>query len=145
MIRVVIDTNVVVSSQLVDEGHPAAILDLAYTGKIQMVVSPQIWAEYEEVLYRAKFGRFGLTPKLVAKALADISAVSLMITPKRQARKATDKKDNRFLAAAAAGGADYLITGNTRHFPLRYRKTRIVTPAEFITALGSILGLPKIT
>ena len=64
-----------------------------------------------------------------------------MVEPKRQARQATDKKDNRFLAAATAAGADFIITGNARHFPTRYRKTRIVTPAEFITIIAPILGL----
>ena len=138
--KVVIDTNVVVSSELVDEGLPAAILDLAYHGKIQMFISPEIWAEYEEVLHRPKFG---FTAKRVEETLADIRACSIMVQPKRKAHKAKDKKDNRFLAAAAAADAEFIVTGNTRHFPTRYRKAHIVTPAEFVTITGSILGLPK--
>ena len=143
MIRVIIDTNVVVSAQLADEGHPASILDLAYTGKIQMFISPEVWAEYEEVLRRPKFQKFGLSPKLVADALLDIRTTSAAVHPKYKARKARDPKDNPFLAAAAAAGADYLVTGNTRHFPKSYRKTRVVTPAEFIALIAPILGLPK--
>ena len=139
MIRVVIDTNVVVSAQLVDEGLPAAIMDLAIAGKIQMFISPEVWAEYEEVLHRAKFK---FDPKFVTDTLADIQAASIMVQPKRQARKAKDKKDNRFLAAAAAAKAAFLVTGNIRHFPPRYLKTQVVTPAEFITIIGPILGLP---
>jgi putative PIN family toxin of toxin-antitoxin system len=140
MIRVVIDTNVVVSGRLREEGHPALIMNLAVNRKIHLFISPEVWAEYEEVLCRPKFKP---DPRLVAAALEILRAASTMVEPKHQARKATDKKDNRFLATAAAAGADYLITGNTRHFPTRYRKTRIVTPAEFISIITPVLGLPK--
>lgn len=50
MIRVVLDTNVVVSSALTDEGLPSAIFDLAMDTKILTVVSAEILAEYEKVL-----------------------------------------------------------------------------------------------
>jgi uncharacterized protein len=55
MIRVVIDTNVVVSARLRNESVPAFIMNLAVNRKIQMFISPEVWAEYEEVLYRPKF------------------------------------------------------------------------------------------
>ena len=54
MIRVVIDTNVVVSANLIDEGLPASILDLAANKKILMVVSVPVLAEYEKVLSRPR-------------------------------------------------------------------------------------------
>lgn len=54
MIRVVIDTNVVVSANLVDEGPSAAILSLAIKKKIQMFVSEAILAEYDEMLHRPR-------------------------------------------------------------------------------------------
>jgi hypothetical protein len=54
MISVVIDTNVVVSANLVDEGPSAAILSLAIDKKIRMFVSAPVPAEYEEVLYRPR-------------------------------------------------------------------------------------------
>ncbi len=54
MIRVVIDTNVVVSANLSDEGLPASVLDLAANKKILMVVSEPILAEYAEVLRRPR-------------------------------------------------------------------------------------------
>ena len=69
MIRVVIDTNVVVSANLVDRGPSAAILDLAANKKIQMFVSPPVLAEYEEVLRRP---RLKLAPARIAAALAVI-------------------------------------------------------------------------
>ena len=54
MIKVVIDTNVVVSANLSDEGPAAAIVSLATNKKILMFVSPAVMAEYEEVLHRRR-------------------------------------------------------------------------------------------
>jgi PIN domain len=54
MIKVVLDTNVVVSANLVGESPPAAILDLAVNRKILMCFSPAMPAEYEEVLHRPR-------------------------------------------------------------------------------------------
>ncbi len=67
MIRIVVDTNVVVSGALADEGLPASILDLAANRKVLMVVSPDILAEYAEVLRRP---RFKLGPAYVNQALS---------------------------------------------------------------------------
>jgi predicted nucleic acid-binding protein len=51
MIRVVIDTNIVVSANLKDYGLPAAVLDLATGRKVKMFVSPAVLAEYEDVRF----------------------------------------------------------------------------------------------
>jgi putative PIN family toxin of toxin-antitoxin system len=61
--KVVIDTNVVVSAALVDQGLPAAILDLAANRIIRMFVSPAVLAEYDTVLRRP---RLSLNPATVA-------------------------------------------------------------------------------
>ena len=54
MIRVVIDTNVVVSAALNDEGLPSAVLSLAIGQRIRMFVSPAVLVEYENVLNRPR-------------------------------------------------------------------------------------------
>jgi len=48
--------------------------------------------------------------------------------------------DNRFYECAEAGKADYLTTGNTAHFPVNHKFTRIVTPREFIELIGPALA-----
>ena len=70
MIRVVIDTNVVVSANLIDKGPSAAILDLAANQRILMYVSPPVLAEYEEVLHRA---RLKLDPARITATLVSIT------------------------------------------------------------------------
>jgi uncharacterized protein len=137
MIRVVVDTNVVVSAALVDDGLPAAILDLAANRRITMVVSEEILAEYEEVLCRP---RLRLSLGRVHRMLATIREVSDVVTPRRRLQISPDETDNRFYECAEAGKAQYLITGNTRHFPRGRIGAQIVTPREFIMSVASSLA-----
>ena len=133
MIRVVIDTNVVVSANLTDEGLPAAIMDLAANGNILMCVSDAVLAEYREVLNRP---RLKLTPERIAGALSVIRKTSLHVKPTQRVSVITaDEPDNRLLECAEAAGADYLVTGNTKHFPKSFKNTVIVTPKQFMGLL----------
>jgi uncharacterized protein len=136
MIRVVVDTNVVVSAALVEDGLPAAILDLAANRRITMVVSEEILAEYEEVLCRPKLH---LSPARMKRMLATIRKTSAVVIPRRKLQISPDEADNRFYECADAGKAQYLITGNTRHFPRRRIGTQVVTPREFIEAIAGSL------
>jgi putative PIN family toxin of toxin-antitoxin system len=130
IVRAVLDTNVVVSANLVSEGPSAAILDLALNKKILMVVSPAVLEEYEKVLHRA---RLKLDPARVAAVMALIRKNGLLVHPTATAIAAKgDESDNRFLECAGAGKADYIVTGNTRHFPGSFELSRVVTPRQFI-------------
>ena len=138
MTRVVVDTNVVVSGTLVDQGLSASILDLAANKKIQMIVSPDILAEYAEVLRRP---RFKLSPSHVDNVLSVIRKTSELVKPSRKLSISRDESDNRFYECAEAGKADFLVTGNSKHFPVHHKSTRIVSPREFIELLGEeIIG-----
>jgi uncharacterized protein len=136
MIRVVIDTNVVVSANLSDEGLPASILDLAANKKILMVVSEPVLAEYAEVLRRP---RLKLDPFKIENSLAVIRSTSKRVKPTGKVKKSPDESDNRFYECAEAGKANFLITGNTKDFPENHKGTQIVTPREFIELIGPML------
>jgi len=129
MIKVVIDTNVVVSANLVDEGPSAAILDLATNKKILMCISPAVLAEYERVLYRP---RLKLAPGKIVGALALIRSTSSMVNPTTTLKISNDESDNRFYECAEAAAADHLITGNTDDFPEDRGPTKIITPRAFM-------------
>ena len=129
MIKVVIDTNVVVSANLVDEGPSAGILSLAILKKISMYVSPAVLAEYEEVLRRP---RLKIHPDKIANFLADIYDCAEVVNPRIALRISKDETDNRFYECAEAAQADYLITGNTDDFPRDLGPTRIITPRRFL-------------
>jgi putative PIN family toxin of toxin-antitoxin system len=78
MIRVVLDTNVIVSAHLNEEGLEASLLTLALAGKIELCVSEAILAEYEGVLRRKKFS---LSPRRITHSLSRIRKASLLVQP----------------------------------------------------------------
>ena len=136
MIKVVIDTNVVVSANLVDEGSSAAILDLAANKQIPMFISPAVLAEYHEVLHRP---RLKLNPARIADALAVIRNTSTEVFPTSTLKISGHESDNRFYECAEVAEADYLITGNTAHFSKDHKTTKIITPKDFIDLIIPLL------
>ena len=56
MLKVVLDTNIIVSALLTDQGLPALIFDLALSQQIQLFYSPALMDEYGRVLHRSRFG-----------------------------------------------------------------------------------------
>ncbi len=142
MIRVVLDTNVIVSAHLHEGGLEATVFLLALSGTITLCVSQPILAEYEGVLSRKKFS---LDPHRVARSLEKIRRASRRVRPKRTLAECPDPEDNRFLECAEAARADYLITGNKRHFPTHWGKTKVVNAREFLEITGPELLLPRKT
>jgi putative PIN family toxin of toxin-antitoxin system len=133
MKRVVLDTNIIVSAMLVPAGTQAAVLLLALRGDVALYVSNAVLAEYEEVLRRR---RFKLQPQEVDRVLASIRGVAHLIEPDRTLSISTHESDNRFLECAEAAEADYLVTGNARHFPDIHDRTNIVTGRRFLDIAG---------
>jgi putative PIN family toxin of toxin-antitoxin system len=94
MTKVVIDTNVVVSANLVDQGPSAAILHLATNRKaVLMCVSPAVLAEYEKVLRRP---RFKFPVEKIEGALELIRTTSELVNPTITLKISSDETDNRF-------------------------------------------------
>ena len=129
-LRLVIDTNVVVSAALKPEGLQRTTLLLAITKPARFYVSRPILEEYADVLSRPELGiRKGSRRQL----LQLIRNNSHIVTPSRRLEVASDPDDNVFLECADAARADYLITGNQKHFPRFWKKTKIITTREFIS------------
>jgi putative PIN family toxin of toxin-antitoxin system len=134
MLRVIYDTNVIVSAVLKNGSIPASLVALAISRKVRLCLSPPILAEYAEVLHRSKFA---LEPQAVDRLIADISHEAIIVHPTVRLAIAPDEADNRFLECASESEADYLITGNIRHFPQpAYHRTRIMMPANFAKELA---------
>lgn len=129
MIRVVYDTNIVVSGLLNPEGVPALLLNLATEGFVKLVVSEEILKEYEEVLMRPKFG---LSQRLVKRFLQRLRSRGKVVKAKTTLRVLKDPDDNKFLECALSGRAQWLATGNIRHFSFReFQGIKVVSPREF--------------
>jgi putative PIN family toxin of toxin-antitoxin system len=128
-LRLVIDTNILVSAALKPDGLQRTVLLLAIAKPARLYVTPAVLAEYREVLARPEFKiRRGLRQQL----LQLIKNRAQLVTPARALRVATDPDDNKFIECADAARADYLITGNQRHFPRFWKKTKVITSREFI-------------
>lgn len=132
-LRLVIDTNIVVSAALKPDGLQRTVLLLAMSKPASIYVSNVILSEYREVLSRRELRiRKGLRQQL----LQLIRNHSRSITPARSLLVTKDPDDNKFLECADAARADYLIAGNPRHFPRFWKKTTVITSREFITVVA---------
>ncbi len=119
MIRVVLDTNVVVSAVFSPAGLQDRVLSLGLHGSVQLYISPPLLAEYERVLTSPKFG---FRSARVQALLRRIIGSAHMVNPMRELAACSDEEDNRVLECAEAAGADFLVTGNKRHFPEQWKQ-----------------------
>jgi putative PIN family toxin of toxin-antitoxin system len=128
MLRVVIDTNVIISA-LNFGGNPKAVLEMARKDYIRNITSPFIINEIHRVLTR----KFGWQMELTREVISDIQGFSHVVDPPETLEVIGNLPDNRILECAVAGGADYLISGDHHLTALKtYGTITIVTPAEFL-------------
>jgi putative PIN family toxin of toxin-antitoxin system len=129
-LRLVLDTNILVSAALKPDSLQRTVLTLATTKPGRLYVSHAILDEYAEVLARSELGiRKGLRLQL----LQLINDHSYGVAPSRILNVTNDPDDNIFIECADAARADYLVTGNQRHFPAFWKQTKIITAREFVT------------
>jgi len=130
MLRVVLDTNVIISAILFG-GKPEEIIKLASSEKITMVISHDILAEIVFIL-RSKFDWSGTQVEYADRMLRNIAAI---ITPRERLQVIKkDEADNRILECAVEGDADLIVSGDKKHLlPLQcYKQIPIVTAATFL-------------
>ena len=132
---VVFDTNILVSSLFSSQGNEARAVSLFLQRQVAAAVSSATLAEYELVLSRRKFG---FASSKASELLHLISTYALKAELHDTLDLSPDESDNRFIECAAASSADFLITGNRRHFPASHGKTKIVNAREFLEAIQQI-------
>jgi len=130
VVKVVLDTNILVSS-LLASGPPAVIVDFIADGYIIPFYSNPILREYWEVLSRKKFG---FDPMQITRLIDDIVRTGIAVEGKADKNIKINDDDRIFYDAAIEADA-YLITGNIRHFP---KEAFIITPAQFLTVIGYV-------
>jgi putative PIN family toxin of toxin-antitoxin system len=132
-LRLVLDTNIVVSAALKPDGLQRTVFLLAISRPAQLYVSYPILRKYRAVLRRPELH----IPKgLRLQSLQFIKNRSRLVRPIRSLQVTSDPEDNIFLECAEAARADYLITGNARHFPQFWKNTKIVSSREFVTLMA---------
>jgi putative PIN family toxin of toxin-antitoxin system len=129
--RVVLDTNVLLSALVFPGSKPDQVLQRVRGGEVELFLSSFILAELERIL-RDKF-RF--TKRQTDERVTVIRRMAALVEPTERIALVTAKDDdNRILESAMAAHADYLVTGDKEHLlPLQcIGTTQIVTPAAFL-------------
>jgi uncharacterized protein len=132
-LRLVIDTNVVVSAVLKPEGLQRTVFLLATTKPARWYVSGPIMEEYSAVLARPELK---IRKSLRLQVIQLIKNHTYSVTPSQLPQVTTDPDDSIFLECADAARADYLVTGNQRHFPRFWKKTKIIDSREFLNIVA---------
>ncbi len=135
ILRVVIDTNHIISAILSSRGASAKLIDwmTREDDYFTLLISQHIWDEYRTVAN-------WLIPKTKEdekeRILSILRFQSEWITPTTRLSVCRDSSDNRFLECAVAGNADYLVTKNIHHFPPKKSAgVRIVRIRKFLGVL----------
>jgi putative PIN family toxin of toxin-antitoxin system len=128
--KIVLDTNVLVAGLLSPFGTPAQVLQFILAGKIRLCIDVCILTEYRDVPARPKFD---FDDEAVADLMEFIEQTAETAAPTPWGLELPDPADAMFLEVARAGQADYLVTGNLKHFPAgKRREVKVVTPAQFL-------------
>ena len=118
--RVVLDTNILVSALISPAGNSAAIYNAWEQGRFTLLTCPEQLDELRSTLDKPRVA------ELIKKLAQNIRKLP-------RVRRSPDPGDNFLLALAEAGSADYLVTGDKGGLLVlgRYKSTRIVRAREF--------------
>ena len=132
MLRIVIDTSVLISGVYNPTGTPAGVLALARKKAIQNITSSFILCELERILK----DKFRWEESRIEKISAWVKSFSQIVTPQETLSVISHLSDNRILECALAGEASFIISGDHHLTDLKmYREIHILNPADFLEAL----------
>ena len=126
--RIVLDTNILVSALISGAGPPGQVLAEVKGGHQTLVTSADQIAELRRVLSRPHLRRY-LAPGAADDLIANLEAVGEVVGDLPEVNASPDPDDNRILAAAIAGRADLIVSGDKKD----------------MLALGRVAGIPIVT
>ena len=134
--RIVLDTNVLVSGLLTPFGSSGDIVRMVFSGELILCIDARILSEYKEVLNRPKF-KFD---KNKTDILIDfIMQYGQVVSGSPLKCPLPDSDDEPFLEVAIAGNVKTLVTGNKVHYPSSSGEgIEILSPSEFIELMRTI-------
>jgi putative PIN family toxin of toxin-antitoxin system len=130
MIRVVLDTSVLVSAVISPEGPNAQVLDLVVLGSIRPCLTKEVLEEYRKVFQYERLRH--LSRRRISRLRGLLEAVSLMVKGGGRLQISEHEDDNRIYECAVAAKAHYIVTENLKHFRQPYKTTKIVTSRRLL-------------
>ncbi len=128
--KVVLDTNVLVSGLLTPFGTCGEIVRMLTSGALSLCVDARILLEYDAVLRRP---RFDIDPRMIDILMAYVESSAQVCATVPLVESLDDPDDDAFVEVALAAEADCIVTGNTRHFPAKLRcGSRVLSPRQFL-------------
>jgi putative PIN family toxin of toxin-antitoxin system len=134
-VRVVLDTNVIISRYWSPRGIASKVLGLFERNAYNLVLSSDILADYHRVLRYPDIQAFHrMSDAEIDLALDELVRVCILVEPsERLAVVEEDPDDDKFIECAVAAGADYIVTGNKHLLKLgSFRGIQILRPALFL-------------
>nr|WP_294501521.1 putative toxin-antitoxin system toxin component, PIN family [uncultured Rhodopila sp.] len=130
---VVLDASTFVSAALKVSSIPERALFRAVTEPDRLILSRDVENEYREVIFRPKFDRF-VSVERRQLILDTVIVAADRVEPVETVRECSDPKDDKYLALAAAGRADVIVSSDTRHLlPMHpWRGIWILSPADYL-------------
>jgi putative PIN family toxin of toxin-antitoxin system len=135
-VRVVLDTNILISAFVFPGGPPEDVFRSVLEGRIELVTSPPLLAEFGRVLS----SKFGWESSMAEQAVALVANVGSVVRPKVKVEDvAEDPDDARVLEAALEGQAEVIVSGDRHLLRLRiWRGVKIVKAASFLRSLHGV-------
>ena len=126
--RVVLDTNILIGTLTIESTPPDRLYQAWLRGEIELVTSTAQLAELADVLARPRLRKF-LDADEATAIVENLGARALILDEPPDVYLSPDPKDNTILAAAIAGKADLIVSGDKKH----------------MLALGEVHGIPTVT
>ena len=135
MVRVLVDTNVLVSA-LIGRGKPKELVKLAAAGKLDLLISKEIVQEFLEITADPKIRRY-VDRSDITNFLALISSVATFVQVRSRFRVVKgDPDDDKVVRAAYDGRASYIVSGDRHLLKIKKAKgIRIVTAGEILSLI----------
>jgi len=130
-LRVVLDTNILISAFIFPGGPPEAVYRLVLEGRVELVTSRPLLIELGRVLTE----KFDWDSSRADEVVAQVARLAQVVRPTETVREiAADPSDDRVLEAAAEGGAEVIVSGDRHLLRLgTWRAVRIEPAAKFLT------------
>jgi putative PIN family toxin of toxin-antitoxin system len=138
MLKVVLDTNVIISGTIMDHGVSFQILKSWENGEFILIISEPILQEIDRVFHYSHIkDKRGLSEEHIKDVLYALKTYSLNTSTETKIEAISDDPDDdKFIVAAVEGEADYIVSGD-RHLRgiEHYHGIRVISPAEFMKML----------